>query len=77
MVNDMTNAEKRELHDRYLKALTRANAKEYAATSEKFIYCLNLLDLSLVDDGDTFCDYWVNQLENRFDQLNGERHESH
>ena len=49
--------------------VTIDNAKGYFETSEKFTYCLDLLDLSLVIDGDKFCAYWIEQLEKEFDDL--------
>ena len=48
---------------------TLANAKAYQDTSEKFIFCLDLLELSLTDDGDPYCDGEVNLLEDRFEWL--------
>ena len=49
---------------------TKGNAAKYAATYEKFIFCLDLLDLSLIGDGDEYCEFWVNKLEDRFDVIN-------
>jgi hypothetical protein len=52
------------------KVATRDNAKEYFATPNQFVYCLELLELSLEEDGDQYCDNAVNKLEDIFDNLN-------
>ncbi len=48
---------------------TEKNAAEYAATSEKFTFCVDLLKISAHR---TDADVWVNKLEDRFDLLNGD-----
>lgn len=48
------------------KVGTRANAVVYAATPDRFTFCLDLLELSLVDDGASFCAALVNELEEWF-----------
>lgn len=50
-------------------AATSVNAKAYDDTEEKFTFCLDLLDLSLVDDGDTYSTLWVESLERAFDRI--------
>ena len=50
------------------KLNTFENAKAWKATDEKFIFCLDLLELSLIDDGDGFCDLTVNSLEDLFEK---------
>lgn len=50
------------------KLNTLENAKAWEATAEKFTFCLDLLELSLVDDGDGFCDLTVNILEDLFEE---------
>jgi len=52
-----------------IETATVANAKEYFATPDQFVFCLNLLELSLEDDGDRFCDKAVNRLEDIFEQI--------
>jgi len=52
------------------KAATRDNAKEWYRTADSFVYCLELLELSLEEDGDQYCDNAVNKLEDIFDNLN-------
>ena len=46
---------------------TIENAKEYAVTSEKFIFCIDLLEISAHH---YISDYWVNALEDNFDAIN-------
>ncbi len=55
------------LTDRIKALATVANAEEYAATDEKFIYCIDLLEIS-AHRADA--DHWVNELEDRFDVIN-------
>jgi len=52
------------------KVATRDNAKEWYRTADSFVYCLELLELSLEEDGDQYCDNAVNKLEDIFDNLN-------
>lgn len=49
---------------------TLENARLYAATQDKFIFCLDLLDLSLMHNGDEYCAVRVEKLEDRFDIIN-------
>jgi len=55
------------LTDRIKDLATVANAEEYAATDEKFTYCIDLLEIS-AHRADA--DHWVNELEDRFDVIN-------
>ena len=48
---------------------TLPNARAWAAKTDQFCFCLDLLDMSLVADGENTCNYWVNRLENEFDLL--------
>lgn len=48
---------------------TMADALKYQATPDKFVFCLDVLELSLDIDGDSVCDHWVQQLENKFDKM--------
>ena len=59
---------KEQLNNRFHAVATQKFADEYAATDDKFIFCIDLLDLSLVDDGDRFCTKWVEALEDRFER---------
>jgi len=45
------------------------NAKEYFATPDQFVFCLELLELSLEEDGDQYCDNAVNKLEDIFEAI--------
>ena len=49
-------------------ASTRANAEAYDATNEKFIFCIDLLDISAHRSD---ADEWVNELEDRFGEIMG------
>ena len=58
------------IQEKLVEVATVANAKEYFATpTDRFVFCLDLLELSLVEDGDGFCDTQVNRLENLFSQI--------
>lgn len=48
--------------------LTEENISDFIETDERFTFCLDLLGLSLVDDGDDYCTAQVNRLENAFDR---------
>jgi hypothetical protein len=48
---------------------TLDNAQAWLATSENFTFCLDLLELSLVDDGDAECDAAVDALEEKFENV--------
>ena len=56
-----------------IETATVANAKEYFATPDQFVFCLNLLELSLEDDGDLYCDDAVNRLEDVFEKIEDAR----
>lgn len=45
---------------------TPQNAKTYSETTDKYVFCLDLLGLSLTHDGATICDSAVEVLEERF-----------
>ena len=48
---------------------TPANAKEYAQSGDlRYVFCCDLLEVSV--DGFT-TEQWVNELEDRFDAING------
>ena len=53
------------------KLATKKNATDYAHADNIgcwFIFCLDLLELSVNDYN---ADYWVNKLEDKFDEING------
>lgn len=45
------------------RVATPENAKKYSETTDKYVFCLDLLGLSLTYDGQTFCDRAVDTLE--------------
>ncbi len=45
---------------------TLTNAKEWAATDEKFTYCIDVLGINARDNNS---DYWVEMLEDAFEDL--------
>lgn len=49
--------------------LTESNLDGYLDTSEKFTFCLDLLDLSLAANGARYCELMVDRLENAFDRM--------
>jgi len=58
--NDIT------IQDRFTAVATLDNALNWKADSEKFIHCIDLLEISAHRQDS---DYWVNRLENRFETL--------
>ena len=48
--------------------ITSEIIKGYVETTEKFTYCLDLLNLSLVMDGDAKCAVLVDGLEDEIEQ---------
>ena len=48
---------------------TLDNAILWHDTSEKFTFCLDLLELSLCKNGDSYCDHYVCELEDKFEKL--------
>lgn len=48
-------------------AATRENAQAYAETDEKFTFCIDLLGVSAHHSK---ADLWVNELEDKFDEIN-------
>ena len=64
----MTNMDKK-----IEKLATKENAKEYAQSGDlRYVFCCDLLEVSV--DGFT-TEQWVNELEDRFDAINGEAFE--
>ena len=55
------------LEDKVSELSTVENAKAYSLTSEKFTFCIDLLELSAHNFNS---DYWVNALEDNFDAIN-------
>ena len=53
--------------DRLIEVATPENAAKYASTDEKFIFCIDLLEISATVSS---AEYWVNELEDYFDVLN-------
>jgi len=43
--------------------LARQLKDEYEATQDKYLLCLDALDMSFQTDGENRCDYWVGKLE--------------
>ena len=50
-----------------------ADLNRYNATGEKFTFCLDLLELSLMYDGEIKCSKLVERLERKFDRMNHAR----
>lgn len=50
----------------YVDAQTMENAIEWEHLTDKFIFCLDLLELSAWDD---MADRWVNRLETAFEEM--------
>jgi hypothetical protein len=50
----------------FLKKTSLEQAKEYAADSEKFIFCVEFLEISADDE---HCDAWVEALEQHFEAM--------
>ena len=57
------------IKDKINAAATITNAKAYDEDTEKYLFCLDLLDLCLGFDGDDYCDRAIGKLETKFDQL--------
>ena len=52
-------------HKQYKKLATQKNANAWDKTEEKFIFCIDLLDVSAHDDD---VDLWVDDLEAWFEE---------
>ena len=48
---------------------TLDNAKTWLGKTDKFVYCLDLLGLSLIRSGEEYCTAMVESLEEKFDTL--------
>ena len=46
-----------------------SNAIEYGESQDKWVYCLELLGLSITADGEDKCDNAIEDLEKRFESL--------
>ena len=59
---------KTEMYHEWLRqeVTTLDNAILWHDTSEKFTFCLDLLELSLCKNGDSYCDHFVCELEDKF-----------
>lgn len=55
------------VHQAIEDAATAENAKAYAKTDEKFTFCIDLLGVSAHHSKS---EEWVNNLEDRFDEIN-------
>jgi len=55
--------------DSIQEVLTVKNATEWFHSDEKFTYCLDLLGLSLAQDGDDLCRNEVNNLEQELELI--------
>ena len=57
-----------QLHD----IVTKSNKEQYNQTQDKFVFCLDLLELSLINDMGLckadYCDKIVGQLEDIFEK---------
>ena len=51
------------------KHITEANLAAYLNTEEKFLFCMDLLGLSLTRHGDKFCTDLVEKMEQAFENL--------
>jgi hypothetical protein len=51
------------------EAATLENAKNWVNMQDKYIFCLDLLNMCIRFDGDDFCDYYVEMLEEKFELL--------
>ena len=60
------------LKDKLLLIATQENAEMYAQTSEQFTFCIDLIGISAHRE---IADYWVNKLEDMFDDLLNPIHE--
>jgi hypothetical protein len=63
----MTSNKSNRAAGRLEEVATAANAAAYAVEPEKFIFCIDLLEIS-AHRADA--DHWVNALEDRFDEIN-------
>lgn len=59
------------INQRIEQVATLENAQKYEQLGDKFVFCMNLLDLSLTENGESFCDAVVMKLEDKFDALLG------
>jgi hypothetical protein len=55
-----------KLSDKITNLTTLKNAWEYHKTPDKWLFCLELLDISMRRND---ADFWVHRLEDRFDAL--------
>ena len=58
-----------KINERIVKLSTLENAQEYQKEQDKFVFCLGLLELSLCKNGDSYCDHYVCELEDKFEKL--------
>lgn len=65
----MANSVKNDQLIEVINNATKADAVKYQAEQDKFVFCLDVLELSLELDGDDICDHWVQQLENKYEKL--------
>lgn len=59
------------IDQRIEQVATLENAHKYEQVGDKFVFCMDLLDLSLTENGERFCDVSVMKLEDKFDVLLG------
>jgi hypothetical protein len=57
------------MQHRLKSAATRENAEAWKAATEKFTFCLDILELSLHADGDARCSVAVDRIEVMFEQM--------
>lgn len=65
----MAISRSQEMRIRLSDIATVENTRIYKDSTDKYAFCLNLLRLKPEIDGDGFCDFYVNRLENHFEIL--------
>ena len=53
----------------YIDKLARELKADYEATVDKYVLCLDALGMTLTDDGENRCNYWVEALETAIEGL--------
>ncbi len=67
MNNDIQSKKGNKMKQSIKEIATKANAAAWKQDEEKFVFCINLLDVSAWDDN---CDELVDELEAAFEVLN-------
>ena len=71
MINTFNDDDIRTGSERRSYTPTLADAKEWNATSEKFAFVLDLLELGLATEGEPRCTLMVEAVEDAYDNLLG------